>query len=293
MSTNAMPSCAACSATTFGGSACAGPQGVATKFQIQMPRLAEGLPPSAPASGATEASAPPGDASGDDEDASLPHPISSTTREARNMHACSMQEQDPAGRSETREVRDRLPGRIAQNLRNQPSSRASRRMGTHSNPPCSFSTTPGPGIACRGPVQSRTLLLLVSTLVVVGCGAESTPGMTSADAGADAAVASCPPGPTVAPPSAEAHPLLPDPTFAWLGQLRARVRTACVDTSNLPTHAALDDLVTGLLAEAGLASAPLGSCSCDFAIAFAATPPPLTGDAAAAWSAAGTNDERY
>lgn len=66
-----------------------------------------------------------------------------------------------------------------------------------------------------------------------------------------------------------------------------------MDTSALASHATLDALVPSLLAEAGLARAGGGACACDWALAFSAQPPALTGDAQKAWQQAGSSPERY
>lgn len=92
------------------------------------------------------------------------------------------------------------------------------------------------------------------------------------DARADAPVA-CPAladvGDAGAGPSS---PVYPDPKYASIGANVARAKTACVDTSALPSHDKLDALVSSVLSEAGLASAPLGDCSCEWTLAFGAEP---------------------
>jgi hypothetical protein len=85
----------------------------------------------------------------------------------------------------------------------------------------------------------------------------------------------------------------PDPVYARVGALAARVHTACVDTSALASHTSLDALAPSLLAEAGVKSAGAGACSCDWSLSFAAQPPALSTDAQKAWQQAGTNPERY
>lgn len=86
--------------------------------------------------------------------------------------------------------------------------------------------------------------------------------------------------------------IYPDPRFAATGANVAMVKTACVDTSALPSHAKLDALVEGVLSEAGLASAPLGSCSCDWTLRFG-PPSPLGGAAGVTFAAGAKSDELY
>jgi hyaluronoglucosaminidase len=112
-----------------------------------------------------------------------------------------------------------------------------------------------------------------------------------ADAAVDAAPG-CPPGPAVTMASPAALAIYPAVEYAALDALGARVKTACVDTSALSSHATLDALVPSLLAGAELSPAP-NDCSCDYSLAFTASAPALTAAAATAWSAAGTNPERY
>ena len=116
-----------------------------------------------------------------------------------------------------------------------------------------------------------------------------SPGSAGDDGGTSAG---CPPVPDLPPAPAAALALYPAPRFATVGMLGARVATACVDTSALPAHARLDALVPSLIAEAGLAQAPLG-CGCDLTLAFSAAPPALASDAAKAWMQVATNGERY
>lgn len=90
-----------------------------------------------------------------------------------------------------------------------------------------------------------------------------------------------------------AHVVYPDPVFQSLGAPAVRARTVCVETSALATHATLDALVPGVVAEAGLTLASGTSCTCDWALSFVSSAPALTGSAASALKAAGTSDERY
>jgi hypothetical protein len=106
--------------------------------------------------------------------------------------------------------------------------------------------------------------------------------------------AACPPLPALVDAGAgPASIAYPDPVYASVGALEARVHTACVDTSALPSHAALDALVPGLLAEVGLKPATSGACACDWSLRFVAQAPALTGAAATALKQAGTSPERY
>ncbi|HJZ85816.1 MAG TPA: beta-N-acetylglucosaminidase domain-containing protein [Polyangia bacterium] len=127
----------------------------------------------------------------------------------------------------------------------------------------------------------------------MGGGPDSGP----ADGGAtgDGAM-SCPPGPAVQDAPADPHPVFPEPRYAKIGPLGARVRTACVDLSALGfAHAALEARVADLLLQAGLegAPAPATACACDFALTFAASPPALPAQASAVWAAAGSSAERH
>lgn len=125
------------------------------------------------------------------------------------------------------------------------------------------------------------------------------PALDAADGaprdGAPAGEAGCA---TLPPPSGDAgaspaQVAYPQPVYASVGALAARVHTACVDTTALASHTTLDALVPALLSEAGLAKAGAGACACDWSLAFTAQPPALTGDAQKAWTQAGTNPERY
>jgi hypothetical protein len=89
-----------------------------------------------------------------------------------------------------------------------------------------------------------------------------------------------------------AEPLYPDPRFAEVGMNLARAKTACVDTSALPTHSRLDALVPGILKEAGLTGAALGDCACEWTLRFGAAPT-LTGTAASTLAAGANDNELY
>jgi hypothetical protein len=92
---------------------------------------------------------------------------------------------------------------------------------------------------------------------------------------------------------AAALSLYPAARYASLTTLGAKPSTLCVDTHSLASHATLDALVPGIAREAGLAIGTPGSCSCDWSVSFAASPPALGGAAATAWSNAGNNPDRY
>ncbi|MBV8756140.1 MAG: beta-N-acetylglucosaminidase domain-containing protein [Deltaproteobacteria bacterium] len=102
----------------------------------------------------------------------------------------------------------------------------------------------------------------------------------------------CPAGPSIDEAPAAPLAVFPPLRFADVPSLGTAATTACVDTSALPAHAALDALVPQILDEAGLAAAPPG-CACDWSIVLSASAPSLDGDAAAAWAAAGDAPERY
>ena len=106
----------------------------------------------------------------------------------------------------------------------------------------------------------------------------------------DASTMSCPPGPQVGAAEPNAHPVFPAPRLLSQNGLGAQVHTACVDTSALAKHDIIDPLIPELLSEAGLVAAT--QC-CDLTVTFVASPPALSGDAQAAWTAAGQNPERY
>jgi beta-N-acetylglucosaminidase len=101
--------------------------------------------------------------------------------------------------------------------------------------------------------------------------------------------------PVATPDDAPAAGLAAYPALRYskLSTLGASVRSACVDTSALPSHAKLDALVPNILAEAGLSLAETGSCGCDWWVVFSANPPELSTEAATVWAAAGDNPERY
>jgi hypothetical protein len=145
------------------------------------------------------------------------------------------------------------------------------------------SSTPGPATPCEG----------------VGCagddaGTQVDGASSDADGAGDASSPACPPGPAVADAGTGApHPIYPDPVYADVGAIAARVKTACVDTGALPTHATLDALVPSLLAEAGVAPAGAGACACDWTLRFVPAAPALYGDAQKAWTAVSPGAERY
>ena len=152
-------------------------------------------------------------------------------------------------------------------------------------------------------------LLPYLSLVVISCSKSRAPsatgsgGTTSSDTGASSVsstessgagpsiCATLPPVPAgVGMPSAS--PLYPDPKYVEVGGFAAQVKTACVDTSALPSHSKLDAWVPKLLAESGLTSAPLGDCACDWTLAFGAAPS-LSGNAEKTLADGGMNAEIY
>lgn len=159
--------------------------------------------------------------------------------------------------------------------------------------------------------RGRALVVAVVTFVACGGGGSASvdapdaassvqgddAGVVDAGASSDAVAAegstACAPlpAPADAPPAA-ALALYPAARFAALTTLGAKPKTACVDTSALASHATVDLLVPALLTDAGLTRSALG-CACDWTLRFVAHPPSLTGKAAAAWTSAGANAERY
>src|SRR5436309_1482852 len=142
--------------------------------------------------------------------------------------------------------------------------------------------------------------LVCAAALLIGCGDDvmmmqsGGAGGGSGGSGADGGTMSCPPGPDIMAAQPADHPIYPAPRLLAQSGLGAQVHTACVDTGALARHDALDRLVPELLTDAGLVQAAAGSdpCACDLKLTFVAAPPALTGDAQAAWMAAGTNPER-
>ena len=115
-------------------------------------------------------------------------------------------------------------------------------------------------------------------------------GSGGSGGGPDGSTMSCPSGPQTTPAQPAAHPIFPAPRVLVQTDLGAQVKTACVDTTALARHDRIDKLIPELLADAGLTAAT--EC-CDLTVTFAAQAPALSGDAQTAWTAAGSNPERY
>jgi hypothetical protein len=81
----------------------------------------------------------------------------------------------------------------------------------------------------------------------------------------------------------------PTPRFVTYGAAVRTLTGFCVDASALPSHTNLDQVAAELAAEVGL---PYNS-SCNFTFTFVSTAPALSTSGASAWSAAGSNRERY
>ncbi len=130
----------------------------------------------------------------------------------------------------------------------------------------------------------------------IGCGdagAMPEAGFDASRVDAPEEPMSCPPLPGLSDAGAgNAQPLYPDPRFLQVGPNLSLVKTACVDTTPLATHDRLDALVASLLMEAGLESAPLGDCACDWTLRFGPAPT-LSGTAAATLAAGANNGELY
>lgn len=153
----------------------------------------------------------------------------------------------------------------------------------------------------------RSYLPALLAVVALACGDDAAaPSSPDGDAGAcdsceapdsqpvsDAPI-TCPALPALsadaAAPSAQA--IYPAPRFFDVGANLAKVHTACVDTSALPSHAKLDSKIAAMLDEAGLKSAPLGDCSCEWTLRFGAAPS-LTGAAQSTFSDGKSDPELY
>ena len=115
---------------------------------------------------------------------------------------------------------------------------------------------------------SRSLL----ALALVGCGGSKQNGDVDSSTPSDAAdITACPAGAPVSDrvPAARSS-VYPALRYSDVSTLGATAASACVDTSALPSHGALDALVPQILREAGLQVAPAGSCECDWWLVYAA-----------------------
>jgi hyaluronoglucosaminidase len=117
-------------------------------------------------------------------------------------------------------------------------------------------------------------------------GSDAAPSM-------DAGPKSCDPLASVDAGNGSADGIYPDPRIAEMGAYVASVKTACVDTSGLASHATLDAMIPAILAEAGLKQAPLGDCACEWTLRFGAAAPMLDANAQKVLDAGKGNAELY